>query len=178
MRTLRLIVPCPADPPRLDRFLAANVHGLSRKQVKALIDAGQARVEGRTARRAAHALQPGLVVELDYRPSMAKPPEAISQERILAQGPHWLAIDKPEGVPSHRPDDGLAGVSELLTGIPAAAEAVPIHRLDRETSGVLILASTLEARAQLSDLFATRAIEKSYRAVVHPAPKEESGHIE
>ena len=178
MRYLSLVVPKPAVPKRLDRFLAANIHGLSRKQAKGLLDAGQVRVGGRTERKAAAPLQPGQTVELDYRPSLFSAASPIGPHQLVAEGPSWLAINKPRGVPSHRPSEDVSGVPELLEGFPNTTDAAPVHRLDRETTGLLVLATTPEVRATLSDLFATRAIEKTYRAVVHPAPKEDAGVIE
>ena len=44
MREVALEVPSPASPERLDRFLVANLPGLSRRKVKGLLDAGQVRV--------------------------------------------------------------------------------------------------------------------------------------
>lgn len=178
MRTVSLIVPTPADPPRLDRFLAGCVLGLSRKQAKGLIDAGQVRLNGRTVRKAATSLHPGQQVEIDYRPSMLALPLKIGRDRLLHTGPNWFAINKPPGVPSHRAGEEVPGVPELLEAIPGHETAAPVHRLDRETSGVLVLATSKEARAALSELFATRAIEKTYRAVVSPPPKGDSGRVD
>jgi len=171
------MVPSPPDPPRLDRFLAACVIGLSRKQAKGLIDAGQVRLGGRTVRKASTALQAGQTVEVDYRPSMLASSVAIGKDRLLARGPQWFAIAKPEGVPSHRSGEDVPGVADLLEGIPDRAGAAPVHRLDRETSGVLLLGTTKESRASLSNLFATRTVEKTYRAVVSPPPQGTDGTL-
>lgn len=168
MRTVEITVPSPADPPRLDRFLAANLHGVSRKRVKGIIDAGQVRVGRRIERRAGRALRPGDTVEIDWRPSMLADIPTLRPADVVATGAGWWAITKPPGLPSHRTEeDGIAAPEQLAAVIGQASQ--PVHRLDRETSGVLVLAVG-DAVARLSMLFADRAVSKTYRAIVYPAP--------
>jgi len=176
MRTITLTVPSPARPGRLDRFVTSNLHGLSRKQVKHLIDAGQARVDGRRERKAARLLTPGQRVEVDYRPSLLEPPP-VGRERVLRDEGGWIAVDKPAGIATHRSDDDGIGVPERLEQSLGEAGLKPVHRLDRDTSGVLLLARGADVAAALSDLFATRAVEKVYRAVVSPAPATDGGTL-
>ncbi|MCP4867605.1 MAG: hypothetical protein GY898_02670 [Proteobacteria bacterium] len=176
MKTLDLRVPSPALPSRLDRFVAANVHGLSRKQVKKLIDADQVRVDGRRERKAARLLTPGQTVSVDYRPSLVEP-AMVERERVLRNERGWIAVDKPTGLATHRSSEDGIGVPERLAESIEELGLKPVHRLDRETSGVLLLARDDKVAAALSDLFATRAVEKTYRAVVAPAPKGDSGTL-
>jgi 23S rRNA (cytosine1962-C5)-methyltransferase len=158
----------------LDQFLAANVHGLSRKQVKQLINADQVRVNGRRERKAARVLTPGQTVQVDYRPSLV-PPATMEVERVLRDEGGWIAVDKPPGLSTHRSSEDGLGVPERLAEVLGEVALKPIHRLDRETSGVLLLARDADVAAALSALFATRAVQKTYRAVVRPAPREDSG---
>jgi 23S rRNA-/tRNA-specific pseudouridylate synthase len=168
VRTVALTVPSPADPPRLDRFLAANLHGVSRKRVKGIIDAGQVRVGRRIERRAGRALHPGDTVEIDWRPSMLGDIPTLRPADVVATGAGWWAITKPPGLLSHRTEeDGIAAPEQLAAVIGQASQ--PVHRLDRETSGVLVLAVG-DAVARLSMRFADRAVSKTYRAIVYPAP--------
>ncbi len=179
MRSVTLLVPSPADPQRLDRFVVANVSELSRRQVKGLINAGKVKVQGRLERRAGRHLKPGETVSVEYRPSWSGQalPAAL---RVVHQGQGWLAIDKPSGVASHDSGDHeLPSITALLDADsdPERRELRPIHRLDRSTSGLLLLAAGTH-RAELSALFAQRSISKEYLAVVHPAPKKAAGKID
>ncbi|PIE16246.1 MAG: hypothetical protein CSA66_07645 [Proteobacteria bacterium] len=178
MRTLELIVPSPAAPARLDQFLAVNLHGVSRRRVKALIDAQAVRVDGRVERRGGRKLAPGQRVAVSYRPSQLAQPPALGREALLARGDGWWAVAKPPGVPSHRTsEEGGVGVPELAAALVAGARDVaPVHRLDRETSGVLLLA-TPEARGALSSAFAAREVAKRYLAVVSAAPGVGAGEL-
>jgi len=178
VRQLELTVPSPAVPGRLDRFLCAQLHGLSRRRVKGIVDAGQVRVNGRPERKAGRGLRPGDVVDIAFRPSMLPCPE-LTSECVIADGDGWIAIRKPPGLPTHRPDPDVPGVPERLAAVLGVAtnEVRPAHRLDRGTSGVLLVALDLETAGTLSGAFARREVDKEYRAVVSPAPDAEDGEL-
>jgi 23S rRNA pseudouridine955/2504/2580 synthase len=53
-----------------------------------------------------------------------------------------------------------------------------VHRLDRDTSGVLLLARTPGTAAKLAAAFRTRAVEKTYWAVVAGRPLPPDGRID
>ncbi len=176
MRQLSLTVPQTPEPQRLDRFLCAQLHGLSRRAVKGIVDAGQVRVGPRVERKAGRPLQPGDVVTLDMRPSLLPRPP-ITEADILARGEGWLAVCKPPGLPSHRPEHDVPGVPERLAELLGGGAAAfrPAHRLDRATSGVLLVALDDAQASALSTAFAQGDVAKEYRAVVAPAPSAGSG---
>lgn len=51
-----------------------------------------------------------------------------------------------------------------------------VHRLDRPVSGVVLFARTSKALSRLSELFRTRAIHKTYWAIVTAPPRDEQGN--
>jgi 23S rRNA pseudouridine1911/1915/1917 synthase len=53
-----------------------------------------------------------------------------------------------------------------------------VHRLDRDTSGLLVVARSAGAYAQLQDMIRDREVERTYAALVRGAPKSASGRIE
>lgn len=181
LRTLRLLVPSPALPNRLDRFVVANVPELSRRQVKGLLNAEQVRVNGRTERRAGRKLRTGEVVELNYRPSLQSPADRPAELLIAAQGEQWWVVRKPAGLSSHpSSEDDHSSIAQALArtlGL-APGDATAVHRLDRGTSGLLLVARAGTERARLSQLFEERLVRKVYLAVVHPAPAESDGRVE
>jgi tRNA pseudouridine32 synthase/23S rRNA pseudouridine746 synthase len=89
-----------------------------------------------------------------------------------------LVLDKPSGllaVPGKGPDlqDCLsARVQAMYPG------ALVVHRLDRDTSGLIVMALSLDAQRALGRQFEARTIAKSYVAVVHGVPREERGLID
>jgi tRNA pseudouridine32 synthase/23S rRNA pseudouridine746 synthase len=88
-----------------------------------------------------------------------------------------VVVAKPSGMPSvpaRTPLDPPA-VAACLTDSFGPLEAV--HRLDRDTSGLLILARSREARAALGMAFEERRVAKRYLAVVAGQPRDSSGTI-
>lgn len=97
--------------------------------------------------------------------------------RVILCDEHLLVVDKPAGMPSvpaRTPLDPPA-VAVVLAADHGRLEAV--HRLDRDTSGLLVLARTVAARAALGRSFADRAVHKTYLAVVHGEPPVAAGEI-
>ena len=88
-----------------------------------------------------------------------------------------VVVDKPSGmpsVPSRTPLDP-PDVVAVLAGRFGPLEAA--HRLDRDTSGLLVLARSREARSGLGRAFEEGLVEKRYLAVVHGTPPERAGEI-
>jgi 23S rRNA pseudouridine955/2504/2580 synthase/23S rRNA pseudouridine1911/1915/1917 synthase len=103
---------------------------------------------------------------------------------ILHRDEHFLALDKTAGLASVRErwtddDSALVVVWDLLRAKdPDARKPRVVHRLDKETSGVLLFATSLEAARSLSRQFREREVEKTYLALVRGTPPEERGRIE
>src|SRR5262245_6017202 len=97
---------------------------------------------------------------------------------ILHEDDAVLVIDKPAGVLSVPGRQGGLSIREYLEhqrGEPQDFRLV--HRLDRDTSGVMVLAKTVEAQRVLSDQWLKRDVEKQYAAIVCGVPPDDSGHI-
>lgn len=60
---------------------------------------------------------------------------------------------------------------------PGDAFIGTVHRLDRPVSGVILYARTSKALSRLTNLFRLRDIQKTYWAVVRPAPNPPEGHV-
>lgn len=110
---------------------------------------------------------------------------------IVFENDQFLVVNKASGIAviADRWDDSKERLDELLNSYyareaAAAASAVPpqepripfphrvyvVHRIDRDTSGLVLFAKTKEAHRQLSSLFESRTIEKTYVAVIHGRP--------
>ncbi len=88
-------------------------------------------------------------------------------------------LNKPPGLP-------VQGGPGIAVHLDAALDALRfgadrprlVHRLDRDTSGVLVLARTAGVAAKLAAAFRTRAMEKTYWAVVARRPIPPEGRID
>jgi 23S rRNA pseudouridine1911/1915/1917 synthase len=175
---------------RLDAFLARAL-GCSRAEVNRLLEQGRVRLDAATVslRARGRSLAGGeRIAVAGFTPPAERriAPDSGVPLRVLAEGPGWLALDKPPGVPVHplREDERgtllgaaaarhpeLQGVGEggLRSGL--------VHRLDTDTSGVVLVATSQAAWRRLREGFRTHRARKLYRALVLGAPPAE-GRLE
>jgi 23S rRNA pseudouridine1911/1915/1917 synthase len=160
------------DGERLDRAIAALVPSISRNAARALIAAGRVFVDGKRVQVASRTVRADvrIVLHLDVEPSSPRP-----ELRILFQDEDLLAIDKDPG--QHVNETETSAELSLVEVVRAfAPKAVIVHRLDRGTSGVILLAKTAVAAAELSRAFREREVEKTYWAIA--AGQVEDGEID
>jgi 23S rRNA pseudouridine1911/1915/1917 synthase len=163
-------VPSEAAGERLDRYLATQLG--SRAAAERAVEAG-ALVDG-VARAKSFRLSGGEEVEVPNVPE-AVPAPPPAEPRIVWEDEHVLVIDKPPGLVVH-PGPGHAGgtlVDALAGKIGGGDPTRPgvVHRLDRDTSGLIALARSEEAHAQLQELVRERAFERGYVALVSGRPR-------
>ena len=91
---------------------------------------------------------------------------------ILYADDRVLVCVKPAGVLSTDEPGGLPGLLRQQLNDPAAVVRT-VHRLDRAVSGLMVLARTTRAAADLSAQIRTGVFEKEYMAVVHGMPEEQ-----
>jgi 23S rRNA pseudouridine1911/1915/1917 synthase len=171
---------------RLDIYIAGQLADCTRSQAARLIRRGCVRVDEQDCK-------PSQKVKFQERVSVRLPapePSALIAEplalAIIFEDRDLLVIDKPAGMVVH-PAAGH-GTGTLVHGIlhhcpdleGIGGEKRPgiVHRLDKETSGVLVVAKTARAHNDLAAQFRTRAIQKQYLALVHGAPRNDSGRID
>src|SRR6266404_4806927 len=93
---------------------------------------------------------------------------------ILFQNQDFAAVDKAAGVSVHNVEDAenLLGLLEKQLGKP---KIFPVHRLDKETSGVQLVAFNETRARELSQLFQTRAVQKTYVGLLRGEMQDEGG---
>ncbi|GBD29171.1 Ribosomal large subunit pseudouridine synthase D [bacterium HR32] len=171
---------------RLDRYLAAELAGLSRSHVKRLVLEGRVKVGGRPA-RPSHEVRPGEVVEVELPPPAPPPqpvPEAIPLTVVYEDG-DVAVVDKPAGIAVHPGAGRTRGtlVNALLATVGTLSRLDPlrpgiVHRLDKDTSGLMVVAKTDEAHAALADQIRRRAVQRWYLALVRGQPAWNQRRVE
>lgn len=173
---IRLPVPAECDGWRLDHFLKRRIGRLSRTRIQGII-ATQVRLEGGRRARPSTGVRRGETVYLD-RP-LPDEPEVPRRFDVLVDDAHFLAIDKPAGLPIHTTAKFFRNTLTALLRERYPHEKLDVcHRLDRETSGVLLVARTPKASSHLKRAFARRAVSKTYLAIVHGVPRDDAGVID
>ncbi len=167
---------------RLDQVLPLAVPGESRSRLRRLLDEGRVFVDG-VRRRANSRVRPGSRIEILYVDRGTLPEgalEACPEVRVIHEDAQLLVLDKPAGMAVH-PGGGKRRVTiadfaeeHCGGGLPdPSGEGRPgiVHRLDRFTTGVLVLAKTLEAMNAMQEAFRRRRVSKEYLALVYGCPR-------
>jgi len=134
-----------------------------------LIRSGQVRVDS-ARKKPFDRLLAGQTVRLPpIRTTAPAPAPALPTLAILAQGPGWIAVAKPAGLPT-QPGTGHtdAASTRLAAMFPGATfTPTPAHRLDRDTSGILLAGTSYQGLRSLQQAFAAHSLRKLYLARVH-----------
>lgn len=183
MNELGFTVTAAEAGERLDVVVAARAD-VSRNAAAKWLDAVDATVDGRVVKRSA-TLEPGVEVVVPPPPEPARAPTPPLPP-VRHRDEHLLVLAKPPGLVVH-PGAGHHGdtlVDALqAAGIPLAPGTGPdrpgiVHRLDRDTSGLLVVASTEVARDGLIDQLRARTVERRYLALVRGRMPSEVGTVD
>ncbi|MCG3174304.1 MAG: hypothetical protein GMKNLPBB_02533 [Myxococcota bacterium] len=149
----------------MDKALS-SLTGYSRIQVRKFLSEGKVRVDGKVMRIASRLARPGMRIELFLDPSEK---DRLVQHKIpiIFQSRELLVVNKPAGLPvSPTRSQTSESVERLMHG-QTGKNWRAVHRLDQPVSGVLMLAHSDKAIAQLSAWFKARQVAKTYHALLH-----------
>jgi 23S rRNA pseudouridine1911/1915/1917 synthase len=181
-----LITPSFGGGDRLDVFLARQIQEYSRSQFQSSIDTGFVKVNGER-KKSSYRLRPGdrIEAEVDIHEPGPLEPENIPLSISFADR-DIVVIDKPSGMVVHPGAGARRGtlVNALIFHFPEIRNVGEeerwgiVHRLDRETSGVMVIARSPEAHAELKRQFKAREVKKIYWTLVLGTMPEEEGHFD
>src|ERR1700731_4346784 len=169
-RTHSLALPEDLQGLRFDQALARALPQYSRARLQAWIESGAVQVDGRPL-RARDKVLGGEQVRIEARlaahtvaAAEAIPLTVTFQDRtlLIINKPPGLVVHPGAGNPRHTLQNALLGLDPNLALLPRAGL---VHRLDKDTSGLLVVARTPEARAALIAGMAARRIGREYLAV-------------
>lgn len=164
-------VPISAAGQRLDQTCAQLFPEFSRARLQNWIKSGELTAAGQIKKVNAKVLGGELLVI-----------DAASEEHgdwqaedipldIIFEDDHLLVINKPPNLVVHPAAGNYSGT--LLNGLlnhNAVFEGLPragiVHRLDKDTSGLMVVAKTLSAHANLVEQLQARTVKREYQALV------------
>jgi 23S rRNA pseudouridine1911/1915/1917 synthase len=158
---------------RLDQALARMFPEHSRSRLQTWVREGRVTVDAAPA-EVKRKVWGGERVALAF--SLPAADDACRAEAIALDIVHEddaiLVVDKPAGLVVHPGAGNRRGTlaNALLHHAPALAglpRAGIVHRLDKDTSGLLVVAKTLEAQTSLVRQLAARTVKREYLALVH-----------
>jgi 23S rRNA pseudouridine1911/1915/1917 synthase len=169
---------------RLDTFLADKT-GITRSQIRKLIDGGNVLVNNITCSRH-HRVKADDVISLSLpqEETGVLVPLPIPLE-ILFRDEYVAVVDKPAGMvvypaAGHSNNtlmNALAYDCEKLATVGGPLRPGVVHRLDKETSGVMVVALDDGAYYNLVEQFRERSIKRRYIALAYGNVKEDKGEI-
>jgi 23S rRNA pseudouridine1911/1915/1917 synthase len=180
----RHVVPADADDRRADVAVAAMLD-LSRSRAAGLFTDGGVRRDGRALRRS-DVVRPGDVIEVALPTDDEPTGPAPALPPVRWQDEHLLVVAKPPGLvvhPGAGHADGTLVDALRAAGVPLAPRGGTerpgiVHRLDKDTSGLLVVASTDEAHAGLVDALRRRDVERRYLALAEGTLPSTTGRVD
>lgn len=180
-----------ADPGqallRVDKFLVQRLEKSSRNRVQQAAEAGCIIVNGKAV-KSNYRVKPGDVVQV----VMDRPRydfEVVAQDiplNIVYEDDTLLVVDKPAGMVVHPGHGNYTGT--LVNALAWHFKDMPdydvkdprmglVHRIDKDTSGLLVVAKTPDAKTDLGRQFFNKTTRRQYVALVWGCPDPAAGTI-
>lgn len=165
------VVPVELSDTRFDQVLSEMMPEYSRSRLQQWIKSGAVKVNGEV-RKAKEKLRFNDLIEVQVE--LESQGEWQAQDiplDIVFEDDEIMVINKPAGLVVHpaagNPDGTL--VNALLHHFPEI-KAVPragiVHRLDKDTTGLMVVAKTLQAHAHIVEQLQSREMGREYEAIV------------
>ena len=172
---------------RIDRFLSNRLMGATRSRLQSAADEGKVLVN-KVPVKSSYKVKPGdeISIVMDYpRRELKIIPENIPLN-IVYEDDSLIVLNKPAGLVVHPGHGNYSGT--LVNALAYHFKELPlfnsddprpglIHRIDKNTSGLLVVAKTTEAKVSLSLQFFEKTTKRRYVALVWGDLKEDEGTI-
>ncbi|WP_026157014.1 RluA family pseudouridine synthase [Corynebacterium capitovis] len=182
-----LPIPEGLDGMRADAAVS-KIFGLSRAVAAEIISEGRVLVDATPVQKSSR-LAAGSLLEatLPEAKQVAEPAaEPVDGLQLLYVDDDVIAVDKPVGVAAH-PTLGWDGPT-VVGGLKAMGFTAPdagpperkgiVQRLDVGTSGVMVVANSIQGYSVLKRAFKERTVSKTYHAVVQGLPDPIVGTVD
>ncbi len=184
---LRIVTDKRQEPLRIDKFLMNRVEGATRNKIQQALEEGFIVVNG-NAVKPNYKVKPGdeIVVFDTRRPETT---EVIAEElplNIVYEDDDVMIINKPAGMVVH-PGCGnysgtlVNGLAWYLQQEQVDTEGLPrvglVHRIDKDTSGLVVIAKTEKAMADLNGQFKKHTVHRRYIALAWGDFIEDEGTV-
>lgn len=172
---------------RVDKFLVARLEKSSRNRVQQAADAGCILVNGRPVKSNYRVKPLDVVSVVMDRPRYEF--EVVAEDiplDIVYEDAEVLVVNKPAGLVVHPGHGNYSGT--LVNALAWHFKDNPdydvndprmglVHRIDKDTSGLLVVAKTPDAKTNLGRQFFEKTTRREYVAVVWGAPDPPVGVI-
>ena len=184
----RVIVDKGQEPVRIDKFLFERMQHSSRNRIQKAADAGFIHVNNVPV-KSNYKVRPEDVITLMLdRPKHDNtieaediPLDVVYEDDVL------MVVNKPARLVVHPGAGNFHGtlinaiawhLKDMPSFDPNDPEVGLVHRIDKDTSGLLVIAKTPDAKTALGKQFFNKTTHRSYNALVWGNMTEEEGRIE
>jgi len=184
----RFVVDKGQLPLRVDKFMFEKLQHSSRNRIQKAADAGFVHVNDRSV-KSNYKVRPDDVITLMLdRPRHDNTIEAEDIPLdIVYEDTELMVINKPAGLVVHPGAGNFHGtlinaIAWHLRNMPSFDPNDPevglVHRIDKDTSGLLVIAKTPDAKTKLGLQFFNKTTHRSYNALVWCNFTEDEGRLE
>ena len=184
----RIVVDEGQSPLRIDKYMFEKLQHSSRNRIQQAAAAGFVHVNDRPV-KSNYKVRPNDVITLMLdRPRHDSTIEAEDIPlNIVYEDAELLVVDKPAGLVVHPGAGNFHGtlvnavawhLKDLPSYDPNDPEVGLVHRIDKDTSGLLLVAKTPDAKRKLGVQFFNKTTRRSYNALVWGHFAEDEGRIE
>ncbi len=173
---------------RVDKFLVARMEKSSRNRIQQAADAGCILVNGKAVKSNYRVKPFDIVTIVMDRPRYEL--EIIAEDiplDIVYEDDQLLVVNKPPGLVVHPGHGNYHGT--LVNALAYHFKDNPdydvndprmglVHRIDKDTSGLLVVAKTPDAKTHLGKQFFNKTTKREYVAIVWGTPSPALGRIE
>lgn len=172
---------------RLDKYLVSQMPDYSRSRIQSWIRSSNVLVNGLN-RKTGYTLElndiinvhPQEIVELNSNLIPEKMDLDIlfeDEEIVIINKPAGLVVHPGTGITTGTLVNGLVDHFNSLSDLNGQIRPGLVHRLDANTSGIMVIAKTNMAHANLADQFLNRQVKKKYTALTWGLWIENTGEI-
>ena len=186
MNEMKLTVPHEDAGKRIDSWLSEHIDGLTRSAVQNLLSEQAVNADGKSVKKN-YKLAGGevLTVIMPELREVDLAAEDIPLD-IVYEDEDIVVVNKPRGMVVHPAVGNWSGTlvnalmfhcGESLSGINGEHRPGIVHRIDKDTSGLLVIAKTPDAKTNLGLQFFNKTTKRRYRALVWGNVEQDEGTI-
>ena len=183
----RVTVDKGQDLVRVDKYLFDKLTNVSRNRIQKAADAGYILANDKTVKSNYRVKPLDVITVMLDRPYYDN--EVVPEDiplNIVYEDDVLMVVNKPAGMVVHPGHGNYTGT--LINGVAWHMKDVPdwdmndahvglVHRIDKDTSGLLVIAKTPDAKTNLGEQFFNKTTKRRYRALVWGNFEEDEGTV-
>ncbi len=183
----KVVVDKGQSPVRIDKYLFERIVNASRNRIQSAADAGFVMANGKPVKSSYKVKPMDVLTVMMDRPKYDNDiiPENIPLD-IVYEDSELMVINKPAGLVVHPGCGNYHGtlvnaiawhLRDVPTYDPNDPQVGLVHRIDKDTSGLLVIAKTPDAKTSLGMQFYNKTTKREYNALVWGIVEENEGTI-